>query len=148
MSEPTPPSLTILSLGLALQDRQRQFHQFTDSHVKEWAQLQVKHNRLDPADTEREFMFDGFTSQQAENDALFFTSEDWEDTWAYGGAEHHYGETLCIPLDFFDNPEGYRAAAELVASSREAREAYNKAESKKARIALLEIQLANARAER
>lgn len=117
--------------------------EFFAPHLEEWLALEVIKERLTYKDANRDFYLSGITSDQT---CLEFESTDWEESWQYGGYEKHYGKTLTIPLDFFSDPAPWRKAAEKIAKELLDRKAFVQAQTQKSQIALLEAQLAKAKA--
>lgn len=137
-------SQEITSLAHGLLAAQRIFAEKTAPFVKEWAQLRVLHLDLMPSEADRDFTF---VDMIEEDRVLIFDSEDWEESWQYGGHEKHWGRMLDIPFDFFDDPQPYRDEANQLVRDREARGALAMEQARNARIAALEAELAKARAE-
>lgn len=135
-------SHNIFLLANGLLAAQRHFEEATRLSVREWAQLRVKHLDLLPSDASREFKFDDLTD---DDKGMIFVSEDWEETWSYGGNEQHCGRTIVVPFAFFDDPQPFRDEAEKLVENRKLRQANIKEQNRKAEIARLEAQLAKAR---
>ena len=134
--------VSLLAHGLLA--AQRIFEEKTASAVREWVELRVLHLDLWPSDASRPFRFVELTDSDK---GLIFESEDWEETWQYGGHETHSGRSIIIPFDFFDDPEPYREKAYKLKQDRKDREALAKEQSRKAEILRLERELAKAREE-
>lgn len=146
-NEPNNTSLAFLTLGKILIERQEQFAKLSEPHIKEWLSLQVRLGKIDAVDANRGgFEFCGFDNDDSPS-AVLYESEDWEEYWAYGGYEKHYGQTLAIPLDFFDNPQPYRDEADQYEADRTTFIRQQAEKDKRNRVANLERQLAKARAE-
>lgn len=145
-NEPNGTSLAVLVLGKQLEERTRHFHSFTENHVKEWLSLQTRLKNIEPVEANREFTFEGFDNDESPT-CVLFSSTDWDEYWAYGGHEKHYGQTISIPLDFFDNPQLYRDEADQYEADRETFTRQQAEKDKRSRVASLERQLAKARAE-
>lgn len=125
-------------------DAYRMFEEATQPFVREWVELAVKKQHLTPEEAGRDFHLDDLTTDDT---GLIFESEDWEETWQYGGYEKHYGRSITIPFDFFDNPQPYRDAAEKELQDRIAFKNRFEARDKQQRVKDLERQLAKARKE-
>lgn len=138
----TSSEISMLAHGLL--GAKRIFEEKTEPFVEEWAQLRVKHLDLLPSEASRDFHFVDLTT---DDKGLIFESEDWEETWQYGGYEKHYGRTITIPFDFFDNPQPYRDEAEELVRQREQHKIDQIQRDKANRIKDLERQLAKARKE-
>lgn len=145
-NEPNNTSLAFLTLGKILIERQEQFAKLSEPHVKEWLSLQTRLKNIEPVEASREFTFEGFDNDESPTFVLF-SSTDWDEYWAYGGHEKHYGQTISIPLDFFDNPQPYRDEADQYETYRETFIRQQAEKDKRSRVASLERQLAKARAE-
>lgn len=125
----------------------RIFDEATAPFVKDWLELAVKKQHLTPQEAARHFQFDDFGYLKASGDCLIFESEDWEETWQYGGYEKHYGRSITIPLEFFDDPEPFRVEADREVEARLAFKNRRETRDKQQRIKDLEAQLAKARKE-
>lgn len=124
------------NLSTAYENLKQEMEEFFEPHVKAWVKVQVNENKLTQEEADRDF-----TYSEDVNNGICFASEDWEETWQYGGYEKHYGREIVIPFDFFDNPDLYVKKAEL---ERKAAEAKRKAESlayQQAEVARLQRQL-------
>lgn len=94
-------------------------------------------------DAERHFTLTDIHASQL-GTKLIFDSEPWEETWSYGGHETHYGHTLSIPLEFFDNPEKYEEDAQDIVNSRISQAKQAELDLKRRAIEDLEAELAEA----
>ena len=146
MSNPNHTSLAFVVLGRMLTASQNNFAKLSEPHLTEWLDLQTRLEKIDAQDASQEFTFDGFDNDENPK-ALLFKSEDWDEYWAYGGHERHYGRTVSVPLDFIDNPQTYRDEATRHEEEREAALQRYEEASKRDRVARLEKQLQAARKE-
>lgn len=89
---------------------------FFEPFVKEWLQVQYAENKLTKEEIENDFHFDSASDNANE---VYFASEDWEETWQYGGYEKHYGREIAIPFDFLDDPKKYNEKAQALKKLRE-----------------------------
>lgn len=116
--------------------------QFFGPHLQRWLDLEVKEGNLSNHEAQQEFLPTEVTATGIE-----FESGMSEETWNYGGYELHYGNTVTIPFEFFDDPKPFEEALEQKLKAREDEKSALTAKAKKDQIRRLETQLAKARAE-
>lgn len=94
----------------------QELEEFYAPFVQDWLQIQYAENKLTKEEIENDFHFDSASENAHE---VYFASEDWEETWQYGGYEKHYGREIAIPFEFFDNPVKYNEKAQALKKLRE-----------------------------
>lgn len=116
--------------------------QFLGPHLQRWLDLEVKEGNLSNHQAQQEFL-----PTDVSVTGIEFESGMSEETWNYGGHELHYGNTITIPFEFFDDPKPFEEALEQRLKAREDAKTALTAKGKKEQIRRLEAQLAKARAE-
>lgn len=129
------------NLALAYENIQKEMEGFFEPHIKAWLQVQVDENSLTKEEAEADFHYSGESWN-----GLAFESEDWEETWQYGGYEKHYGREISIPFEFFDNPEEYVAKAKAKKEAAVLQRRAEKLAHEQAKVARLQRQLELAQA--
>lgn len=117
------------------------FEDFFTPYVKAWIEIEVSLGNLSKIEAQQEFVY-----EQTEAHGIRFTSESWEETWQYGGYEHHSGNEILIPFEFFEDAQTFKDEAEVKKAAikriEETREKARRAEALKN----AENQLARAKA--
>lgn len=126
-------ALELTSTFDALREKMETFFQ---PHIEAWIQTQVALNRMDKKDAEQEFVYSETTET-----SVIFESEDWEETWRYGGYEKHYGRSISIPLAFIDNPEQFLKDAKETQASAARQQEIQRLASQQQEIQRLQRQL-------
>lgn len=106
--------------------------------VQEWLQVKYAEGKLTKEEIENDFHFDSASDHAQE---VYFASEDWEETWQYGGYEKHYGREIAIPFEFFDDPAKYNEKAQALKKLRELEKEAASLAAKQANVARLQRQL-------
>lgn len=127
-------------LANELTNAKRRANTFFYTRIQQWLKIQVRLNNFSKTDASRDFEFDEITDT-----TIDFTSEDWEETWSYGGHENHYGRTIQIPFDFFDDETPYLKKADDYESEIERLQKVREKRIKKEHVKKLEAQLEAAR---
>lgn len=115
---------------------------FFAPHLAKWLDLEVKEGNLTNHEAGEDFRICEMNDHWVE-----FESGMSEETWQYGGHELHYGNSLQIPWDFFDDHAPFEKASQdridekLNAAKRRAKE------SKKQKVNRLRAELARAESE-
>lgn len=120
------------------------FESFVAPHVDKWLEIEIIHNRLEPEDILKKFTLTAFDEKE---EALTLQSEDEYVYLGYSEYEMRYGNSISIPLDFFDDPEKYLAEAQEAKATREKAEIQRQIAAKREMITRLERQLAKTKAE-
>lgn len=126
----------------ALQGALRTSAEFFEPHLNHWLDIQVKLDRIDEDQAERDFFF-----SRIDDKGITFESHDWEEDEGFARSRFRYGQETTIPLDFFENPAPYEQQA---STHLEAIDTYHKANEqyqKQLRIANLQAALAKAKQE-
>lgn len=127
-------------LAHAVEAANRQASAFFYPHVQQWLKIQFRLGRLNQKDADREFTFDEITE-----DTIDFISEDWEETWAFGGREQHFGHAIRIPFAFFDDETPFLKEADDFEYKVEQSKKSSLERSRLATVKRLESELAEAR---
>lgn len=80
--------------------------EFFNPHVDAWLEIQVTLGKLTKDEAGQTFSYDC-----TDPEGIWFASEDWEETWQYGGYERHCGREIAIPFEFFDDMQTFQDAA-------------------------------------
>lgn len=124
----------------ALTAARRQAEIFFYQPIRQWLKIQVRLGNLTKNEASQTFNFEEVTTQ-----TIDFKSEDWEETWSYGGHETHYGRCIQIPFGFFDDETPYLKEADDYEYEQEQRREATRARTGLAKIRRLESELAEAR---
>lgn len=116
--------------------------QYFAPHLERWLDLEVKEGKLSNHEAGQQFFI-----TEVSDDGITFESGMSEETWQYGGQELHYGNTITIPFEFFDDPKPFEEAVDQRIREREQRQAALTEKQKLEQVRRLEAQLAKARAE-
>ena len=121
---------------------------FFEPYIQLWLPIELATNRFfKEQDAAQPFHFEGRGYDKDKGDTLLFRSGDWEENWQYGGHEDHLGETIEIPLSFFDAPHTHVERAEQAKAEREAADKRAWLENKRTTVKRIELQLSQAKAD-
>lgn len=127
-------------LANELTNAKRRASSFFYPRIQQWLKIQVRLDKINKKDADREFHFDEITEH-----TIDFISEDWEETWSYGGHEQHFGHTIQIPFGFFDDATPYLKQADDYEYQMEQRKTDSLQRSRLATVKRLESELSAAR---
>lgn len=137
-----PNSDSFRILANSILAKQEEFAQLIGPQLQDWLDLQVKQGSLDKQDADRDFVLEDTTEK-----GLIFRSEDWEETWQYGGHESHSGRTVVVPFDFLDDPAPFHEKIDKLLRDRADRNKEIATTARFNRVKQLEDQLAKAKEE-
>lgn len=127
-------------LANELTHAKRRANTFFYTRIQQWLKIQVRLGKITKVDAERDFEF-----VEIHDDHIEFESDDWEETWSYGGHETHYGNTIRIPLAFFDDETPFLKEADDYELERERLKKVREKRDAEGTIKRLEAQLKAAR---
>lgn len=138
------PSFDANILAVALLEAQHEAETFFKPYLEEWLKLEVAHIRLNENEAKADFHVSGFN---ASLNVLEFSSHMTDEYIGSGEYETYYGQTIEIPLDFFDDPTPYVEEATKVVSEREEKKKKREQEERRLRLVRLQTQLNEAKKE-
>lgn len=83
-----------------------EFEEFVTPYIDAWLEIEVSLGNLSKEDAAQTFSYDCTDPK-----GIWFASEDWEETWQYGGYEKHYGREVLVPFEFFEDMQTFQDEA-------------------------------------
>lgn len=127
-------------LAHRLTDLHKEADAFFPPHINDWLTIVRKTKPYwADKDFQQDFHFSGINDE-----GITFNSEEWEETWGYGGHETYPAQEITIPFDFFDNPQPFHDHANQVVAERDRNAQKSKKRAAQAMVKQLQFELKEA----